>query len=491
MGKVGYPWRAIEAPLLNELRSLERAELRHLFEVWREQRGELEHSEGFGEFNTRQHREWAIETGLIERLYTIDRGTTESLIERGIAAALIGDAGGRQQPERVAQMIRSHEQVLEGLFAFVRGERTLTPGYIKELHAEITKHQETATGVDLFRNKVEIPLLRGAYKKHPNNPTRPDGLIHEYCPPEQVASEMERLLALHAENAALSPEVQAAWLHHRFVQIHPFQDGNGRVARCLATLVLIRANWFPLVISDTRGERGAYLDALAAADSGDLGPLVELFATTQKQAFVQALGIARRVLRPQKVDQVIAAAKAQLEEREENFREAWQHAIHTANFLRQTALARFGEISGLLSKETGRFFQDPYFYPDTNETIEDRSHYFGRQIIDTAKQLGYYANTSEYRAWSRLLLLTGSRAEIILSFHGLGREFHGVLAVSAFFLRRVQTEEGEREIADFTPLTDEIFQINYREPEEDAEARFRDWLEDILLQGLELWRNGL
>ena len=34
-------------------------------------------------------------------------------------------------------------------------------------------------------------------------------------------------------------EVEAAWLHHRFTQIHPFEDGNGRVARALASLVFI------------------------------------------------------------------------------------------------------------------------------------------------------------------------------------------------------------------------------------------------------------
>ncbi len=84
---------------------------------------------------------------------------------------------------------------------------------------------------------------------------RPDGLIHEYCPPEQVTSEMDRLIELHREHqiGEIPPEVEAAWLHHRFTQIHPFQDGNGRIARCLASLVFIQAKWFPLVL--TRGDR--------------------------------------------------------------------------------------------------------------------------------------------------------------------------------------------------------------------------------------------
>jgi Fic family protein len=103
---------------------------------------------------------------------------------------------------------------------------------------------------------------------------------------------MDRLVALHLEHdgASVPPEVEAAWLHHRFTQIHPFQDGNGRVARALASLVFIRAGWFPLVIRDTASERGSYFDAIEAADRGDLDPLARLFSTAQKKAFVQALG---------------------------------------------------------------------------------------------------------------------------------------------------------------------------------------------------------
>ena len=112
----------------------------------------------------------------------------------------------------------------------------------------VIAHQETVEGIDSLGRIASIPLLRGAYKKLPNNPLRQDGTVHEYCPPEQVDSEMDRLIALHHQhqNNGVPPEVEAAWLHHRFAQIHPFQDGNGRIARALATLVLVKAGWFPL-----------------------------------------------------------------------------------------------------------------------------------------------------------------------------------------------------------------------------------------------------
>jgi hypothetical protein len=46
-------------------------------------------------------------------------------------------------------------------------------------------------------------------------------------------------------------------------------------------------------------------------------------------------------------------------------------------------------------------------------------------------------------------------------------------------------------VADVTPLSSEIFQINYREKPEAAAERFRYWLEEVLVKGLELWRAGL
>jgi Fic family protein len=97
--------------------------------------------------------------------------------------------------------------------------------------------------VDQLGRAFEKQLEKGQYKTEPNSPTRPDSLVHEYCPPEQVASEMDRLVAMHSEHdeRGVPVEVEAAWFHHRFTQIHPFADGNGRVARAIASLVFIKA----------------------------------------------------------------------------------------------------------------------------------------------------------------------------------------------------------------------------------------------------------
>src|SRR5580765_1896085 len=254
-------WEPI-ADLPEDWSSLTDGELGPLLRFWKDQRTDLEQSGALAEFSTRLGREWAIETGQIEGIYNLDSGITETLIEKGINADLIGTLPGQKSPEQIAAIIQDHADVLEGLFQFVKGDRSFSKSYIHELHASLLRHQDTSTMVDQFGELFESKLSKGRYKERPNNPKKPDGNMHQYCPPEQVESEMDRLLALHAEHekTGVPVEVEAAWLHHRFAQIHPYQDGNGRVARALASLVFIRAGWFPVVV--TRDDRGRYIDKL-------------------------------------------------------------------------------------------------------------------------------------------------------------------------------------------------------------------------------------
>ncbi len=262
-----YTWKPIE-DLPGDLTGLVQSELRSLSQIWMDQKAALEDVEGLRAFNERLKREWAIETGVLERLYTLDRGITQLLIERGIDAAFIPRDSTNRNPELVAAMIRDHESAVDFLFDFVKQQRSLSTSYIKELHALLTRHQASTEAIDTLGRRTEVPILKGTYKTLPNNPSRANGSVHEYCPPEHVASEMDRLLQLHEEHERrdVPPEVEAAWLHHRFTQIHPFQDGNGRVARCLATLVFVKAQWFPLVV--TRDERERYILALRHLGSG-------------------------------------------------------------------------------------------------------------------------------------------------------------------------------------------------------------------------------
>ena len=228
-------WQPIEDLPLN-WRELANTELPPLVTVWNDQAERLRNSGEFRTYMEKLQREIAIETGIIERLYTIDRGVTRLLIEQGINESLIPHGSTDRPVKQVVAMIKDQENAVEGLFDFVGGQRTLSTSYIKQLHQLLTQNQESTEALVQSTNQiVRVDLLRGDWKQWPNNPMRPDGSVYEYCPPEQVASQMDELVMLHVQHNAgnVSPEIEAAWLHHRFAQIHPFQDGNGRVARCI------------------------------------------------------------------------------------------------------------------------------------------------------------------------------------------------------------------------------------------------------------------
>ena len=462
-------------------------ELPPLIAVWSEQRESLLDTESLKEFNERLAREWAIETGILEGLYTLDRGITRLLIEQGIDESLISHDATNIPTSQVAAHIHDQKEAVDWLFEFVKSERPFSESFIKELHALITRSQKTATSINQFHQRVAVELLRGAYKERPNNPTRSNGAVHEYCPPEQVTIEMERLVDLHDRYLVdrVPPEVFAAWLHHRFTQIHPFQDGNGRVARALATLVLLRAGWFPLVVH--RDQRAAYINALEAADQDNLEPLIGMFAAIQRQAFVNALGIAREVLRASEhLDQMVAAIGDHFQKRDEALARNMIQAKDHAQSLWNHAGNVFSRTTNQLSRVINPYPHKRKVFHDSSspEEMTDRRSWHRFQIIGTAKDLGYYANIGEFSAWQRIVLETESgHSEVLLSFHGIGREYRGVVGVSLTFFRKP-------EIEDRSTISKELFQINYLESLEAVRTRFDPWLDKYLLQALDAWRRG-
>ena len=102
------------------------------------------------------------------------------------------------------------------------------------------------------------------------------------APHHQIIDQLSALVAdLHSWSGfGHSLKTQAVWLHHRAVQIHPLENGNGRWARLLSNIWL-KLHGEPIVLwPDTRmGEtseiRDEYLNAIRSADAGDYAPLGE------------------------------------------------------------------------------------------------------------------------------------------------------------------------------------------------------------------------
>ncbi len=455
-------------------KSLTEGELESLHRVWASQKKELRERGALEEFDKRLRREWAIETGVIEGVYTLDRGITKTLIEKGIDAALIPHGATDRDSTLVARIIQDHYEALEGMLDFVGGQRQLSTGYVKELHAALLRNQETHTVVDPFGQAFEKPLEKGQYKSVPNSPTRPNGPLHEYCPPEQVASEMDRLIEMYTDHQPreIPPEVEAAWLHHRFSQIHPFADGNGRVARAISSLVFIKAGWFPLIVK--REDWTRYIEALEKADLEDLRPLVALFVEAQRTALIQATEVAYDVTPIATADEAIAAVRDRLLQRGRLPLKEWLAAKQTAAQLHSSVTQRFGQIVQQLQQEIGSVGRGFQFASGSGSPGVDRAK--------AVQKAGDVADFGEYNASAYLLLNTGRQEALVLSFHGIGPRYRGFIGVVACLA--VQGAEP-------TLIEGGTFQINYEEDLASAQARFSVWLERVILEGLSQWRRTL
>src|SRR5262249_5612717 len=150
----------------------------------------------------------------------------------------------------------------------------------------------------------------GAWREDKSGPMQvvsgPEGRqrVHYQAPAAaRMAQEMEVFLKwLDAENG-LDPVLKAALAHFWFVTIHPFDDGNGRIARAITDMVLARsetsAQRFYSMSAQIRQERNSYYDILESTQKGDLDitPWFAWFLGCLDRAFEGAESISARVLK--------------------------------------------------------------------------------------------------------------------------------------------------------------------------------------------------
>lgn len=445
--------------------------------VWTDQKTRLKGTSQLSDFTEQLSREWAIETGVIENLYEIERGVTQTLIERGFQAELLSHGSTNRPREYVLQLLRDQKDALDGVFDFVSSRRALSVSYIKELHAALLRSQDVTEGVDAQGRHVDIPLIKGAWKTQANSPVR-DGVTYFYCPPEHVAAEMDRLVAVHADHIEKSvpSEVQAAWLHHRFTQIHPFQDGNGRVARAIASLVLVKDGLFPLVV--TRDDKPGYLDALEAADNGDLKPLIDMIAKLQIAQFRKATAISEAILVQDDVTAILGGLLKAADKVAAIQLESLRGVFTLAEALQDDLDMRLRSIAPDITTALRKVLAGGAAF--VSRSSPDTSHYFRAQVIENAKfHLHYFVDTAEYRSWIALNMNWSRRSRLVFAIHGIGKPFNGSLICAPFMEMRDTDEEGQVRSA-FVPVAEEGFVFFYNESRDRLIDRFQPWRENVL-----------
>lgn len=177
---------------------------------------------------------------------TLDLGETEYVLAKGLTVD--------GKPLKDHNEVIGHGRAVDWVVAFAGGNKNeLHFSDLFELHQLV----QTEHIIDIYR-----PY--GAWKNEPNGTIGRDGEFIEFAPPKDVPELMEKWVsAFNADIAHIIPETIApkvfSNLHTTFTSIHPFWDGNGRMARLLANIPLLRSGLPPIVIQKRYAIREQYI----------------------------------------------------------------------------------------------------------------------------------------------------------------------------------------------------------------------------------------
>lgn len=191
---------------------------------------------------------------------TLTYGQTEILLLFG---KVIGEADVRDVQEMTASNVGLKMMTEE---ADVK-EMPLTQNFIRTLHKTLLREDYTVYRSSPGGMQTSYTVHAGQYKTRPNSVITRYGDRFEYASPEETAGLMTDLVdwynAAEAEGK-LSPVELAALFHYRFIRIHPFEDGNGRIARLMMNFILHR-HGYPMIVVRSR-RKSEYLEALHQTD---------------------------------------------------------------------------------------------------------------------------------------------------------------------------------------------------------------------------------
>ena len=172
-------------------------------------------------------------------------------------------------------------------------EQPLTEYFIRTLHQTLLREDYTVYRQLPDGTNTSYVVHAGQYKTRPNSVITPTGERFEYASPEETPALMTDLLQWYNQAEAegvMSPIELASLFHYRYIRIHPFEDGNGRISRLIVNYILYR-HGYPMIVVKSN-DKNNYLTALNRCDVA-IGPIPSDGAhaeLSQIKPFVEYMG---------------------------------------------------------------------------------------------------------------------------------------------------------------------------------------------------------
>ena len=191
---------------------------------------------------------------------TLTYGQTELLL-------MFGTVSGEGHLQDFTEMKASQVGLEMMNQAVKEGNMPMTQHFIRTLHKTLLREDYTVYCNLPGGQQTSYVIHAGQYKTRPNSVITRYGDRFEYASPEETPALMTDLVNWYndAEQSGKYSAVElAALFHYRYIRIHPFEDGNGRIARLMVNYILARHGW-PMIVVRSRKKQD-YLEALHKTD---------------------------------------------------------------------------------------------------------------------------------------------------------------------------------------------------------------------------------
>jgi Fic family protein len=198
---------------------------------------------------------------------TLTYGETELLI--------IFDETRGNHTLREYEEMRASDVAYAMIMEAAENKTPISEAFIKNLNKILLVRPYWKEAITPDKQQTQRKITVGDYKKQPNSVLLSTGEMFNYATPQDTPIQMGELLSWLQENIndqKLHPVELAALLHYKFVLIHPFDDGNGRISRLLMNYVFHYFGYPPVLIKTD--DKTAYLNSLHDADIGNIDSFI-------------------------------------------------------------------------------------------------------------------------------------------------------------------------------------------------------------------------
>ena len=240
-------------------------------------------------------------------------GETKALLLFGVTA--------QAKPLHDHLEMQGHNEAIKWLEEIIKNERPLTESFIRELHKLILVEPYEVPAQTPDGKPSTRMITIGQYKSVPNHVKTITGEIFYFATPEETPAKMSDLMKWYnteAANPASNPILLAIEFHYRFIRIHPFDDGNGRMARLLMNFILMKYGYPPAIVKTQDKEN--YFAALRQADAGELAYFFDYVTSLVNHSLELMIRGAKgeNIDEPDDLDKQLALLKQEMEAEDEN-----------------------------------------------------------------------------------------------------------------------------------------------------------------------------